>query len=144
MIRRHVPLVLAVGAFAITSATGLGCFDLDDDACESDADCPGDALCDVGPRGCDGDGARCTFRPTCLEDADCAQGETCVIRSAEEAEHPFDEDIPERGFCEACLDFDCGVGGSTFVGSGGSDGAGASGFSSVSVGSIATGVGGGS
>jgi hypothetical protein len=103
-------VVLAAGAFVLTSATGLGCvLDLDGDQCESDVDCPDGALCDVGD-GCSG-GARCSFAPTCEEDADCAPDEVCAVRPADEASHPFDEDIPERGFCEPCDELECGEGG---------------------------------
>lgn len=119
---RHVPLVLASIAFFLTSASGIACFDLDDDACESDADCPGDSVCDVGV-GCDA-GARCTFEPTCSSDEDCPIDEECVVRAAEEPEHPFDEPIPERGFCEPCEDFTCRGGSGGGWGTGGASGMG--------------------
>lgn len=121
---RHVPALLAVGAFLLTSASGFGCWSLGpDDQCGSDADCAGDAICDVGV-GCDA-GSRCTFRPTCGSDAECATGEECVVRPAVEASHPFDETIPERGFCERCEDeLFCGGSGG---GGGGEPGAGGAG-----------------
>ncbi len=67
--------------------------------CESDGGCPEGSLCLELVDGCGDVGRRCVAATPCASDADCADGEPCVVRDGASARHPFERSVDERGVC---------------------------------------------